>query len=154
MKCAVHVDQDAVGGCNSCGRGLCSECVSRFNPPTCENCVLVQNQVVAKSFKVQLALMLILFIATLGMLFGRLPITATIGYSLMAGFFPSGWSFLSKYFTPSGNYMYPAARWINLFVQAGVAAVIGIIVGPIYLLKAWNEFKTIRATQEHISERN
>lgn len=154
MKCAQHVDQEAVGTCNSCGRGLCPECVSTFNPPTCGNCALAHNQGIARSFKVQLALMLVLFIATLVVLLGKLPLSTAIGYSLMAGFFPSGWNFLSKYFTPSGNYIFPAARWLNLFVQAAVAAVIGIIVGPIYLFKAWKEFKTIRATQELISERS
>src|SRR5262245_19526894 len=32
MKCFYHSDQDAVGICKSCNRGLCRECCAELNP--------------------------------------------------------------------------------------------------------------------------
>jgi hypothetical protein len=68
----------------------------------------------------------------------------------MAAFFPPGWSFLRRYFAPSGGYIHMSMRWLNLALQAGAAAVIGIVVGPIYLYKAWKELKTVRDTQQSV----
>lgn len=150
MKCAQHVDLDAVGTCNSCGRGLCPDCVSIFTPPLCGDCALAHNKGVATSMWTQLALMAGLFVVALVILAGKIPLPSAIGYSLMAAFFPSGWSFLGRYFSPSGGYLFPMARWINLAVQAAVALVIGVIVGPIYLFKAWKELKTARETRKAI----
>lgn len=147
MKCAQHVDLDAVGTCNSCGRGLCPECVSVFAPPLCGNCALAHNKGVATSLWTQLALMGGLFVVALVILVGKVPLLTAIGYAVMAGFFPPGWNFLGRYFSPSGGYLFPTARWINLIIQAAVAALLGIVVGPIYLFKAWRELKTVRETQ-------
>jgi hypothetical protein len=65
MKCAGHVDLDAVGTCNICGKGLCPECASTFTPPLCGGCALTHNKGVAKSFWFQLALMSGLFVIAL-----------------------------------------------------------------------------------------
>lgn len=151
MKCAQHVEFDAVGTCNSCGRGLCPECVSVFTPPLCGNCALAHNKGVSKSLWVQLALMAVLFVVGLILFVGKLPITSAIMFSLMAAFFPSGWNFLGRYFSPSGGYIYPMARWMNLAFQASAAAAIGIFVGPIFLFKAWKELKVARATERAVS---
>lgn len=147
MKCAQHVDLDAVATCNGCGRGLCPECASVFSPPLCGTCVATHNKGVATSLWIQLVLMGGLFVAALFVLVGNLPILPAIGYSLMAAFFPPGWKFLGRYFSPGGGYLFPTTRWINLAVQAGVALLVGVVVGPIYLFNAWKELKTVRDTQ-------
>ncbi len=147
MKCAGHVALDAVGTCNVCGKGLCSECVSIFTPPLCSNCALAHNRSVATSLWTHLALMAGLFGVALAVLIGKVPVLSAIGYALMVAFFPSGWSFLGRYFSPSGGYLFPMARWINLLFQTAVAALIGIVVGPIYLLKAWKELQVVRETK-------
>ena len=150
MKCAGHVELDAVGTCNTCGKGLCPECVSIFTPPLCNNCALAHNKSVAISLWTHLALMSVLFVAALVFLVGNLPVLSAIGYALMAAFFPSGWSFLGRYFSPSGGYIFPMARWINLIIQAAVAAGVGVLVGPIFLFKAWKELKTARETRSAV----
>ena len=147
MNCAEHIELGAVGTCNSCGRGLCPECVSVFTPPLCGNCALAINQNVSTSLWKQLALMAALGIVTPVLLWGHVPPADLVLYSLMAAFFPPGWSFLRRYFAPSGGYIFMSMRWLNLAMQAGAAAVIGIVVGPIYLYKAWKELKTVRDTQ-------
>lgn len=150
MKCAGHVELDAVGTCNACGKGLCPECVSIFTPPLCGNCALAHNKGISTSLWTHLAMMGGLFAVTLGFLVGKVPALSAIGYALMAAFFPSGWSFLGRYFSPSGGYLFPMARWINLLVQAAVAVLIGVVVGPIFLFKAWKELKVVRETQKSL----
>lgn len=147
MKCADHVELDAVGTCNACGKGLCPGCVSIFTPPLCGDCALAHNKGVSTSLWTHLAMMGGLFVVALGFLVGKIPVPSAIGYGLMAAFFPSGWSFLGRYFSPCGGYLFPTARWINLLVQAAVAALIGVVVGPIFLFKAWKELKTVRETR-------
>ncbi len=88
-----------------------------------------------------------LFGVALVVLIGKVQVLSAIGYALMVAFFPSGWSFLGRYFSPSGGYLFPMARWVNLLFQAAVAALIGIVVGPIYLLKAWKELQVVRETK-------
>ena len=150
MKCAQHVDLDAVGTCNSCGRGLCPECVSVFTPPLCGNCAMAHNTGVSKSLRTQLVLMGILFVGALVVFVGKVPLLAALIFALMAAFFPPGWNFLGRYFSPSGGYIYPMARWLNLAMQAIVAALVGIVVGPMYLLKAKKELQVIRETQQSV----
>lgn len=151
MKCAQHVELDAVGTCNSCGRGLCPECVSAFTPPLCGNCALAHNKGVSKSLWTQLVLMGVLFVVGLALFVGKVPFLAAMIFSLMAAFFPPGWNFLGRYFSPGGGYIYPMARWLNFLMQALAAAFVGIVVGPIYLLKARKELQVIRETQQSTS---
>lgn len=151
MKCAQHVDLDAVGTCNSCGKGLCPDCASVFTPPVCGDCALAHNKGVATSMWTQLALMAGLFVVALVILMGKIPLPSAIGYSLMAAFFPSGWNFLGRYFSPSGGYLFPMARWMNLIIQAAVASFLGIVLGPIYLFKAWKELKVARETRKSMA---
>lgn len=147
MKCAQHFELDAVGTCNDCGKGLCPDCVSIFTPPVCGSCATAHNRGVATSLWTQLLLMGGLFVVAMVVLVGKVPLPTAIGYSLMAAFFPPGWNFLGRYFSPSGGYFFASARWISLIVHAVVAAFLGVVVGPIYLFKAWKELKTVRETQ-------
>lgn len=148
MKCAQHIEQSAVGTCNDCGKGLCPECIAIFTPPLCSGCALAHNQEVAKTLWIQLALMGGLFVAALATLLGKVPFATAIGYALMAGFFPSGWKFLGRFFSPSGGYFFATARWINLVFHVATALALGVIVGPIYLYKAWKELQIVKNTKE------
>lgn len=112
---------------------------------------MTHNKGVEKSLWVQLVLMAILFAGALIVLTTtQVPFTTALGIAVIAGFSPSGWSFLAKYFTPTGGYAYPMARWLNFTVQLATSLVIGIFVGPVYLYKAWKELKVIKQTQQII----
>lgn len=152
MKCAGHIDLDAVGTCNICGKGLCQECAATFTPPLCGGCALSHNKGVAKSFWFQLTLMGSLFVIAIVVLSDKVPLLTAIGYSVMVAFFPSGWGFLGRYFSPSGGYLFPVARWMNLAMHIAAALLVGVIVGPIYLFKAWKELKIVRETQKLLAE--
>jgi len=150
MQCTQHVDQGAVGTCNSCGRGLCPECISVFQPPLCPTCALAHNQGVERQLKRQLAWMGALFVIALILLMGHMTAPSAIGGALMVAFFPAGWRFLGKFFSPDGNYLHPLARWMNLGFQAGLALMLGVVLGPIQLFKAWKEMQIVRATQRNL----
>jgi hypothetical protein len=152
MKCAGHVDFDAVGTCNICGKGLCQDCVAVFTPPLCGGCALAHNKGIATSLWLHLAMMGGLFAVAFSALIREVPALSAVGYSLMVAFFPSGWSFLGRYFSPSGGYLFPMARWVNLFGHAFVAALLGMIVGPIFLLKAWKELRIVRGTRKLVAK--
>ena len=38
MKCFNHEDREAVATCQSCGKGLCKECASKYTPCLCDEC--------------------------------------------------------------------------------------------------------------------
>ncbi|MBV8660441.1 MAG: hypothetical protein JO142_21695 [Burkholderiales bacterium] len=43
---------------------------------------------------------------------------------------PAGWSFLNRYFTPGGGYIFLTARWLNAFLHLTLSVLLGIVVGP------------------------
>lgn len=154
MKCANHVSLDAVGTCNGCGKGLCPDCASAFSTPLCGECALSHNAGVAKSFWIQLALMGALFVVMFFVLLDKLPLRIVLLYSVMAGFFPSGWRFLSRFFSPSSGYLSPLARWFSLLFHVAGSMTLGMIVGPLYLIKAWKELKAIKRTKQEAQGTN
>lgn len=48
MRCFYHPDRDAVAQCVDCGRGLCHECASKWNPPTCDGCGVSYAEIAKK----------------------------------------------------------------------------------------------------------
>ena len=56
MECAHHAGRQAVATCNRCGKGLCSECAERFDPPLCVACLLTHNRGVAIRLAAELAI--------------------------------------------------------------------------------------------------
>lgn len=44
MKCFYHEDREAVATCQHCGKTLCKECASKYNPCMCEECVQILQQ--------------------------------------------------------------------------------------------------------------
>ena len=153
MKCASHYQFDAVGTCNVCGKGLCHECVEIFAPPLCAGCATAQNKRVGVSLKIQLIWMAAAFVIALAVLYSRVPLLSAVGYALMAAFFLPGWSFLGRYLSPGGGYFFATARWMNLALHAALAAMLGVIVGPIHLYKTWEELRAIRETEKVLANR-
>lgn len=152
MRCLNHPEHDAVAQCNGCLTALCKGCAEVFTPPSCANCASSHNKSVARSFYKTLGLMGLLFISSLIMALQSMPLEGALVVSIGAGFFPAGWSFLSRYFSPSGDYMFPMMRWFNLSAHFAFSALLGFILGPIYLYKSWRELSTIRTTKRVLAE--
>lgn len=147
MKCGKHIGFDAVGTCNGCGQGLCPDCLSIFNPPLCDGCAISHNQRVARSFWVQLIAMAFVFVFAMTIFASTFPVFTSILCSAVAAFSIPGWQFLSRYWPADGGYVDPTGRLFHIVMHAGLSLAIGIAVGPVYLYRAWQELKIIKATK-------
>ena len=38
MKCYYHPNREIVATCTECGKGLCKECASKWEPTLCDDC--------------------------------------------------------------------------------------------------------------------
>lgn len=104
MKCFNHNDREATATCSMCGKFLCTECASQYNPPLCTECVNKNaNDVLKENIKmllIGLALFIVAFIFT-----GSLSVRSAMNYhsmferiilSLMFAGIPFGWNALSR----------------------------------------------------------
>ena len=146
MKCANHPQQDAVGLCNECGRGVCPECQVGDSLVLCAPCLVSHNRQVMRHFFLQLAMSGGLFLAALSFVNqGTFSLWNKLEVCLMAAFFPFGWSALSRFFSPGGGYWHPMMRWVSLLGHAATAAAIGWVVGPYQIYKAIREITRAKA---------
>ena len=43
MKCFNHTDVEAVATCVDCGKSLCKECASKYEPILCDSCAAARQ---------------------------------------------------------------------------------------------------------------
>lgn len=139
MKCFYHPDRDAVGQCVECGKGLCSECAGKWNPPHCENC---GGNVVSEAIA---HLVVIVLFALAGIAYtvwamrGAPAASRTIFELILSGILtayfvaaiPAGWWKLGK--ITSGFFLsLPIFGWLIYFViKAILSMFVGLVVLPI-----------------------
>lgn len=154
MKCATHIDVDAVATCGSCNRGLCKACTDRFDRPFCEACVVAVNKSIANQLYLGLAITISVLIASFYM--SRILLQATFLDSILssvafAGLY-WGWRFLSDH-APRLE-MASILVWVfYLYVKLMLACLIGFFVAPYQIFKMVRELKTIRELERQLSER-
>lgn len=142
MKCANHPGLDAIGLCAGCNRALCTDCQAGIEQLLCGACLVGHNRQVIKHFYLQLALAVgcgfaaLVILAGSGLDAGRVTL-----FTLMAAFFPFGWSALSRYFSPGGGYFGFTARWVSLIMHIAASACLGCIVGPYQIYRAIREIR-------------
>lgn len=149
MKCAQHIEFDAVGTCNACGKGLCPDCISTFTIPLCEGCAISNNKQVARSLWMQMGMMVSLFLFSFFGFIDSMSFFPALVCSLLIAFFPSGWRYLSQHF-PSSSSGSLFMNCISLMFHAMAALFAGVIVGPIQLFKAYREFALIRSAKQAV----
>ena len=145
MKCIHHLDRDACAQCAACGKFLCSECATIWNPPLCQDCGAAAEK--AEKNKTKSMIVWAVLLGIIGMLFGLsvctqsnsmnffagLIGTLTIGYAL-AGI-PFGWNALSSF--KLGNlFLIPIVGLIMLGLKFILAYLVGFVAMPVYIVKA------------------
>ncbi len=148
MKCASHVDLDAVGVCNSCQKGLCQTCSSIFHPPECADCVAAHNKQVSFKFVRNLVTMGALFAATLWFAWQVLPFGKAVLVSLAVAFVPWGWEFLSRFFNAENPYQDLVTRMLSISIHLAGSLVVGLFVGPYQVYRTVRELQSIRETEK------
>ena len=142
MKCANHPVMDAVGLCTGCSRALCPECQVGIEQVLCGGCLVAHNRQVIQGFYKQLALSAVCGLVAMILLAGStLPGDRVVVLTIMATFFPFGWTALSKYFAPGGGYFRATARWLSLAMHIATAALLGCFVGPYQIYVAIREIR-------------
>ena len=154
MKCFNHQETDANGTCQDCGKALCGECVSRFDFPLCESCLLTHNTNVSKELYFGLAITAIIFLVVTYFIYMNIDQQQNLGKSmfmggLMAGTY-WGWKFLSDYF-PRLTMGSSNVWFIYLFLKFIAAYFIGLFVGPYQIFKMFKELGTIQKVKAQIS---
>jgi len=70
MKCFFHNDRDATAICQDCGRCLCPQCASGHSRAICVDCHVMHNASSRKRIYINLATLMIIFIAFIFTLHG------------------------------------------------------------------------------------
>ena len=154
MKCFNHSDIDANGTCQDCGKGLCGECVSRFDFPLCEPCLLTHNSNVSKQLYFGLAITAIIFIAVTYFFYMNVGNQEQLGKSVLMGGLMAGtywgWKFLTDYF-PNLT-MGTTNVWFIYFMLKFIGAYfIGLLVGPYQIFKMFRELGKVQKVKAQIA---
>ena len=133
MRCYYHPDREATVTCNTCGKGLCSECGGLFQPPTCRSCAEESAGNVKKEMITSIILSVIL-------MFVGIFATGDISGILLAGI-PYGWTILNR-IQPSMFLWLSWVGWIIYFlVKLVIAYIIGLVALPIKIVKWIKELR-------------
>ena len=150
MRCANHLDRDAIGLCTGCGIALCPSCRASDEVAMCGNCLTCHNKEVIHHFGLRVAGSFGLFLLALGLVSSiELAWAQKLAICLMAAFFPFGWSALSRVFASGEHYPLGLMRVFALLSHASVSALLGWIVGPYQLIKGIREI--LKARQANAS---
>lgn len=163
MRCFYHPETDAVAQCTSCGKGLCHECASIYDPILCSDCAKVIDEDNVKDAKKRLRIIRIMgfigfiypcalmilptlasiknsnFLSFLLSLIGTILITAAFTY-IMASI-PAGWRKVSEY-TDKIKFMLwlPIVGWV---VYLGLKLIMSGVTGLFVLPKEYKRLKQI-----------
>ncbi|HEU0198550.1 MAG TPA: B-box zinc finger protein [Nevskiaceae bacterium] len=155
MKCATHLDQDAVGTCQDCGSGLCTQCAHRFNMPLCEKCLLRHNRAVAvdayKGLAITAVIMAIAVWALVSSNGGHHVSVGNVAFvAILPAFTYWGWKFISDH--QSTTLVMGLPLWLLYFSVKLIAAyVIGWVVGPYRLYTMLHQVLAVSKTKGQIS---
>lgn len=156
MKCSNHNLSDAVGSCSSCGRGLCPECIDRYESPSCMSCARSINKSRKYTLYFQISLIVIL-VFSIGLvapisLYVNDQFHEPINFLNIAvaflgfAFFPYGASAVSKkapIFICNviiALVLFPIYFFLSLFV--------GYVAGPLKFVSMVRELRTIKLTEK------
>ena len=143
MACFYHQNRETTAVCNTCGKALCTECGSHFQPPTCVHCATDYAENVKSEMKKSIIMSVVLMIV------GVIVTSNPLGF-LLAGI-PYGWSALNR-ITPAIFLWMPIVGWVIYFViKLVIAYVIGIVALPIKLYQWINELSKVKKLQEDIA---
>jgi hypothetical protein len=152
MKCYLHNEADAVAKC-SCGKGLCNECLQKYNIPICQQCVeaSAENELKEKTKPVVITGV----IAVIGFIFmlssdGNI-IGALMGTWAVLGFY-WGWSLVRPMLmgTALGTFLFGSAGFILGIIAVFASAVLGMFIGPFLLIKNIIDYKKSKAIRDQI----
>lgn len=152
LACAAHPDHWAVGRCVDCGRGLCPECVRKFDPPFCDACLVRTNKRAERA--IWLNLLATLAFTVLGGLYFRsrgVPLGTAAIDGVIVGFAWWGWMYLSR----RAPRLYRASlklRLAYLFAKVTAALLLGLVLGPVQLYRSLRRLRVLSSARALASQ--
>ena len=163
MKCFYHNDMDATCQCNDCGKYLCTQCGSIYNPPLCHDCAagrnIEQKQEAIKTIILGIVFFVGAFIfCNLISKDNPMPLDVHIEFAIVFACVPWGWRALNK--LTSDMFIGMSVIWwlIYFIIKLAISLFIGFFVmiyqigKIIYLLvKSKSMDKYISDNKNHIN---
>ncbi len=153
MECAHHAGRQAVATCNRCGKGLCSECAERFDPPLCVACLLTHNRGVAIRLAAELAITAFIGVGITVFVGSRAGGTWESGLFLgtIATCAYWGWQFVGCLSSPLA-YSSSSAYFGYTITKFIFALCFGLIVTPWQIFKRVKEIYRIKKLEKSIRD--
>ena len=156
MKCFTHIDPDATALCQRCNKGLCAHCSTRFDTKLCEQCLLIHNKAVADDTYTDLLMTVILFLGITWFFHKpqatHLPLVNSAMLGLIFSFTYYGWKFLTNLFPTM--WIGSGLVWLIVTIVKFLAAyVVGLIVGPFQIVKAFAQIRSTSRLRRQIAHR-
>lgn len=148
MKCYNHTEIDAVGQCMDCGRGLCADCVAKWEIPLCDNCQSMRGK--AEKASLNRELMLYAGLAIAGVIFGVSLSGDILGsiktFGLAFPIYAAGWKWLN-HLTDKFSLLATPGGWLTyIVIKLIFSAIVGVFALPyrlFYIYKRKTEISNI-----------
>lgn len=139
MECINHPGTPAAGICQMCGKALCGLCMSRFNPPVCEPCLIAHNKAVARRLYLDLAVTGIIFVGIASFVVFNVQTNREggiiIGLMLAGAYW--GWQFINS--LPLPVFL---TTGVGLIVYLLLKLCLSVLAG--FIIAPWQIFKRIK----------
>lgn len=159
MRCYYHPDREIVATCTECGKGLCKECASKWDPILCEDCA--RERIADKRVALRRSISAGIVITALGLVVGIVGaisegnlgyVLGGIAYGYMLGGIPNGWKVLNK-IQPNMFLFLPLIGWVIYFlIKFSLAYFVGLVAFPVNIYRYWKGKKEADALEENLRQ--
>lgn len=159
MKCYYHSDREIVATCTECGKGLCKECASKWEPTLCDDCAKghidekrnTQKKIIGLSMGILVAGVVIgIIMAIQDKRVDNFGLCLVM--SLAVIFAVNGWQWLNR-IQPAMFMFLPIMGWfIYFFVKFFVAIFVGTVAFPVNIYRFWKDNREARQLEENLKK--
>jgi hypothetical protein len=141
MNCYEHPIQPAVAQCPDCGKGLCTECATKYSLPICNTCnkkrINAERSGIIKELLLTYGMGILLGVLFVNFANGEryLPLTTAIMLYVIFSYIFSGivpgWKTLTR-ITPAIFLFLPIIGWVLYFIiKLALSLCLGLVMLPI-----------------------
>lgn len=153
MECINHPGTSAVGKCQLCGKALCADCMNRFQPALCEECLLSHNAEIARRLLLDVGITVGLFSIVVIALVIKNPayfhMGVRLGIMLSCAYW--GWQFLSRAPIPV---VFTSAQGLGIYfcIKVLLSIFVGFIAAPVQIFRRAKTLYSIRTLKQKIEQ--
>lgn len=143
MNCKNHEGIAAIGQCDICQCGLCSDCYNAYTTPTCGSCAENHNEAFVKSVYKEIAILLVggILVFLVTNFISEQPNSPKLGLPVFFHIYFSfavfvGWITLNKVQARHFSFIPLVGFVLFIVFKVALSFVVGIIYLPIWLIMA------------------